>query len=38
MEKITKIGFFHFGRDYGTPIRALRCALEAKGKAAVKAR
>jgi predicted amidohydrolase len=36
MEKITNIGFFHFGREYGNPIEALRCALEARGKAAVK--
>ena len=30
MEKITKVGFFHFGSGHGAPMKALRCALREK--------
>jgi hypothetical protein len=32
MERITKIGFFHFGSGYGAPMKALRCALAEKAQ------
>jgi len=32
MDKIAKIGFFHFGSGHGAPMRALRCALGKKAR------